>query len=263
MDTRPIGIFDSGIGGLTVLKELEQVIPNEKFIYLGDILNFPYGEKSKEKIILFSKKNIEYLISQNVKMIVIACGTATSQALEEMKRLFDIPIIGIIEPTTEYVRKMNYKEIGVIATSGTIRSGAWEKSLKEKNPNINVINKACPLLASIAEEGKAKSKESLLAIHEYMEVFKEKNIHTIILGWTHYPIYDEIIKNEFANSVVLINTGKIVAKKVKKYLMEKEKENTEEIKKSKIVITKDEKDFEVKAKNVLKSTETLDITIFN
>ena len=157
MDNRKIGIFDSGIGGLTVLKEIEKRIPNENYIYLGDTLNFPYGEKSKEEIINYSKKNIEYLISQNVKMVIIACGTATSQSLEEMRTIFNIPIIGIISPTVDYVKSLNIRKIGVIATTGTIRSGAWEKKLKDEIAGIEVINKACPLLASIAEEGEAKS----------------------------------------------------------------------------------------------------------
>ena len=263
MDTRPIGIFDSGIGGLTVLKKLEEKLPNERFIYLGDTLNFPYGEKSKEEIISYSKKNIEYLIKQNVKMVIIACGTATSQSLTEMKEIFDIPIIGIIEPTAEFVNKMDINNIGVIATTGTIRSGAWEQGLKKKNPYIEVINKACPLLASIAEEGKAKSKESLEAVHKYMQIFKDNNVDTIILGCTHYPIFDELIRNEFSYDVNLINTGACIAEKVEKYLKENEMENTQEIKMSKIVITKDEKDFDFKAKNILKSTRTLDITRFN
>ena len=128
MDKRPIGIFDSGIGGLTVLKKLEEALPNEQFIYLGDTLNFPYGEKSKGEIINYSKTNIEYLLSQKVKMIIIACGTATSQALEEMKSIFDIPIIGIIEPTAKYVKEMRYKKIGVIATTGTIRAEHGKKN---------------------------------------------------------------------------------------------------------------------------------------
>ncbi len=263
MDTRPIGIFDSGIGGLTVLKKLEEYLPNEKFIYVADTLNFPYGEKSKEEIISYSKKIIEYLVEQNVKMVIIACGTATSQSLEEMRKIFTIPIIGIIEPTVQYVKKINVEEIGIIATTGTIRSGAWENSLKKEIKNIKVINKACPLLASIAEEGAARSPKSLEAIHEYMGIFKEHNIDTIILGCTHYPIYDEIIRNEFSRPVNLINTGTAVAEKAKKYLKEKQMENTEEKKMSKIVITAEEKDFDLKAKNILKSSQTLDITIFN
>lgn len=262
MDTRPIGIFDSGIGGLTVLKELEEQLPEENFIYLGDTLNFPYGDKTKEEIIKFSKKNIGYLINQNVKMIIIACGTATSQALDIMKETFEIPIIGIIDPTVDFVEKLKLQKIGVIATTGTIRSGAWEKSLKQKMPHIEVVNQACPLLASIAEEGKAKSKESLDTIHNYMKIFKENNVDTLILGCTHYPIYDEIIKKEFLNNVNLINTGIAVAKKVKKYLEQNNMQNKELKKQSKIVISKEEKDFDKKAKNILKCAKKLDITNF-
>ena len=262
MDTRSIGVFDSGIGGLTVLKELEKQLPNENFVYLGDTLNFPYGDKTKEEIIKLSEKNIKYLISQKVKLVVIACGTATSQSLEIMKSIFDIPIIGIIEPTVLYVKKMNLEKIGVIATTGTIRSGAWEQNLKREIPNIEVVNRACPLLASIAEEGKAKSKESLEAVHEYMEIFKENSVDTIILGCTHYPIYDEIIKNEFSNKVNLINTGDAVATKLKQYLHENNMETNGEKIETKVIISKEEKDFDKKIKNILKSAKNLDITKF-
>ena len=132
MNNKAIGIFDSGVGGLTVLAEIRKNLPNENIIYLGDTKNFPYGNRTKEEIIEFSIKNVQTLINKEVKIIVIACGTATSQALETVKEMFDIPIIGIIEPTVEYIKEQNYKEVGVIATEGTIRSGAWEQKLKEK-----------------------------------------------------------------------------------------------------------------------------------
>ena len=262
MDTRPIGVFDSGIGGLTVLKELEETFKEENFIYLGDTLNFPYGDKTKEEIISFSKSNIEYLISKNVKMIIIACGTATSQSLDEMRELFDIPIMGIIEPTVQYVKNMSIRKIGVIATTGTIRSGAWEKSLKKQISDIEVVSNACPLLAGIAEEGKATSKESIEAVHNYMEIFKQNHIDTIILGCTHYPIYDEIIKKEFSYKVNLINTGKAVAQNVKKYLSENKIQNKGVKNPPKIILSKKETEFDQKAKNILKSAKKLDITNF-
>lgn len=263
MNTKPIGVFDSGIGGLTVLKQLEELLPKENFIYLGDTLNFPYGEKSKEEIIKISKKNIEYLINQDVKLIIIACGTATSQSIDVMKEIFNIPIIGIIEPTVEHVKNKNIKEIGVIATTGTIKSKAWEVNLKNKIPNIEIFCQACPVLASLAEEGKAKSKESLDAIHSYMQIFKDNNIKDIILGCTHYPIYDEIIRNEFEYEVNLLNTGKAVASYVKRFLKKKNivNENNEKFE-TKIIITKEEKDFDKKIKNILKSTKKLDIAKF-
>lgn len=230
MNNNPIGIFDSGIGGLTVLKKLKEKLPNENYVYLGDTKNFPYGEKTRDEIIKFTKNNIETLIKENVKMIVIACGTATSQALDIVRKEFDIPIIGIIEPTAKYVSTLRLEKIGVIATTGTIRSGVWEKKILEKSPNMEVINKACPLLASIVEEGKAMSKESLDAVHEYMHIFKENKVDTIVLGCTHYPIYDEIIKDDFDYDVNLINTGVAVADEVKGFLEENNMQNESKIK---------------------------------
>ena len=222
MDNRPIGIFDSGVGGITVLKEIYKQLPNEHLIYLGDTKNFPYGNKSKEEIIKFAIQNVEYLIKKNVKIIVIACGTATSQAIEILQNKFEIPIMGIIEPTVEYVKNKNYNKIGVIATEGTIRNGAWENKLKEKIQNIEVINKACPMLATIAEEGRATGEEGRKAIKEYMEIFKKNKINKIILGCTHFPIYEQVIRDELEYEVELINTGKTVAKYLEEYLNEKE-----------------------------------------
>ena len=201
MDNRPIGIFDSGVGGITVLKEIHKQLPNEHLIYLGDTKNFPYGNKSKEEIIKFAIQNVEYLIKKNVKIIVIACGTATSQAIEILQNKFEIPIMGIIEPTVEYVKNKNYNKIGVIATEGTIRNGAWENKLKEKIQNIEVINKACPMLATIAEEGRATGEEGRKAIKEYMEIFKKNKINKIILGCTHFPIYEQVIRDELEYEV--------------------------------------------------------------
>lgn len=252
MSNRPIGIFDSGIGGITVLKKLKERLPKENYIYLGDTINFPYGEKTAEEIIEFSRNNIKKLLEFNVKLIVIACGTATSQALEIMKKEFNVPIIGIISPTVEFVKNMNIEKVGVIATSGTIRSGAWEKSLRKSLPQINVINKACPLLASIAEEGRAKTKESLEAVHSYMQIFKENMVDTIILGCTHYPIYDEIIRKEFDHPITLINTGDSIARKIENLLNEKNMKNNVGSGEYKIILTKDEADFFERAERMLK-----------
>lgn len=262
MDNRPIGIFDSGLGGLTVLYELKKVMPEENYIYYGDTLNFPYGNKTKEQIIEYSNKITKYLISQNVKMIIVACGTATSQALDVINNKYKIPIEGIIDPTVEYVKNKKIKNIGVIGTIGSIRSRAWENQLKAQIPNINVINKACPLLAEIVEEDKAKSKESIKAIHNYMKVFKENNIKDIILGCTHYSIIDELIKKEFQYNVNLINTGKAVATKVKKYLIENNMLSNAKKEEIKMVFSKKENTFENNIKKILKSTKMLDITYF-
>lgn len=257
MNNKAIGVFDSGVGGLTVLSEIRKRLPNENIIYLGDTKNFPYGNRSREEIIKFATQNVERLIEKQVKIIVIACGTVTSQAIDILKEKFEIPIIGIIEPTVEYIEKQKYREIGVIATEGTIRSGAWKNKLKEKIPEIQVVNKACPMLATIAEEGKARSAEGRAAIKEYMKPFKEKHIDKIILGCTHYPIYEKIIREELGYNVELINTGITVSEKLENYLKTKKLENGEKNRKEEIYLTKPEKEFKEIAKNILQ--ENLDI----
>ena len=252
MDKRPIGIFDSGVGGLTVLSEIKKQLPNENLIYLGDTKNFPYGSKTKEQIIEFAIQNTEKLIELGAKIIVIACGTATSQAIEALKEKFTVPIIGIIEPTVEYVKNEDIHRIGVIATEGTIRSGAWEKTLKSRIEDIEVTNKACPMLATIAEEGRATSPEGRAVIKEYMEPFKKNKIDKIILGCTHYPIYEGLIREELGYPVELINTGATVSKELERYLKENNLLNQEEHNEELIFLTKPEEEFKTIAKNLLK-----------
>ena len=169
MDNRPIGMFDSGVGGLTVFKEVKKQLPNENIVYLGDTKRFPYGSKSKESIIELTKQGIEFLIGQNVKLIVIACGTATSQALEEVKKIYSIPIIGIINSTVEYLEhKYRDKEpqIGVIATKGTIRSNGWQNKIELLMPKAKIKTMGCPLLAPMAEEGWTDNKIAELTVKE-------------------------------------------------------------------------------------------------
>lgn len=252
MNSKAIGIFDSGVGGLTVFTEIRNKLPNENIIYLGDTKNFPYGSKSREEIIKFSIENTETLINKGAKVIVIACGTATSQAIDTLKQRFETPIIGIIEPTVEYVKKQKIMRIGVIATEGTIKSEAWEKSLKKEIPGITVINKACPMLATIAEEGRAKSQEGRKVIKEYMNPFKDNKIDKIILGCTHYPIYEEIIREELGYEVELINTGVTVSKYLEKYLKNRKLENQAKREVEKIYLTKPEEEFKNIAKNIMK-----------
>lgn len=251
-DKRPIGIFDSGVGGLTVLDQIKNKLPNENIIYLGDTKNFPYGDKNKEEIIKFSENNAKFLIEKDVKMIIIACGTATSQALDILKNKFDIPIIGIIEPTIDYVKGKHIKKIGVMATEGTIKSNAWEENLKSKIEDIVVINKACPMMATIAEEGRALSKEGRDVIRQYIDPFKKEKIHKIILGCTHYPIYERIIREEMPYEVELINTGFTIANYVDMFLENNNMKNILKKDKEIVYLTKNELNFKNIAKNILK-----------
>ena len=253
MDNRPIGMFDSGVGGLTVLKEIIKKYPNENIIYLGDTKNFPYGNKSKESIIKLTKKGIEFLISKGVKAVIIACGTATSQALEEVQKCYDIPIIGIIDETVEYVKEKGYKNIGVIATNGTIRSKGWYNKLYKSIPNAVIIDKACPLLAPLAEEGWTDNQVAKLTIKEYLKEFK--NVECLILGCTHYPLFSHFIKEELGEGKEIINTGKILSQKLNKILINDtiEKDESDKNEQFEIYITDMDENFVKVAYQILQN----------
>lgn len=252
MDTRPIGIFDSGVGGLTVFSEMIKALPEEDMIYLGDTKQFPYGNKSRQTIIELAKKNIEFLISQGAKMVVIACGTATSQALSTVQGLYDIPIVGIIEPTVEALKKEKIHTVGVIATTGTIRSNAWEKSIVKSMPNVKVINKACPLLAQMAEEGWTDNEIAYLTIKEYLKEFEGKQIEKLILGCTHYPLFEKILKEQLKN-VEIIDTGKMMGNYLEKMLLKNDMRNlSKKVPEYEIYFTDQEPAFLQVAKNLLK-----------
>jgi glutamate racemase len=253
MDNRPIGMFDSGVGGLTVYKEVKKQLPNESIVYLGDTKRFPYGSKSKESIIELTKQGIDFLIRQNVKLIVIACGTATSQALEEVKNLYSVPIIGIIDSTVEYLeekyRNNKNAEIGIIATTGTIKSNGWQNKIKELIPSAKIKAKGCPLLAPMAEEGWTDNQIARLTIKEYL--IEMKKIDTLILGCTHYPLFQKIIKKEMGKRVEIINTGEKIARKLTTYLQENNIQNVEEMIEDKIYLTDTECNFVSVAEKLL------------
>lgn len=244
MNDRPIGMFDSGVGGLTVYKEIKQAFPNQQIIYVGDTKRFPYGSKTKESIIDASKKCVEFLMSKDVKEIIIACGTATSRALETLKETYSIPITGIIEPTVNYIKEKNYKNVGVIATRGTIESNSWQINLQKQIPDINVYNQECPLLAPMAEEGWTKNEIAKLTIKEYLKRFQNTKLDALVLGCTHYPLFEEAIK-EYLQDVEIINTGKVIANKIKN---SKEEINTKE---DQFYITDTQCNFETVAKRIL------------
>lgn len=252
-DTRPIGMLDSGVGGITVLKEVLENVKNEDVIYYGDTKSFPYGNKSKKSIIKLTKSGIDFLVSKNVKAIVIACGTATSQALEEMRKMYNIPIIGIIEPTVKYIKNKKYKRVGVVATSGTIRSKGWENNLVNVIPDIKVESKACPSLAQMAEEGWIENDIAKLSIKEYLKAFEDKeNLDAFVLGCTHYPLFTKIFRKELGNKVDIINTGIVLSYDLKEILKEKGLENDNKHKGNyEIYLTDTETNFVNVAKKLL------------
>lgn len=254
MDSRPIGMFDSGVGGLTVLKEVMKECKNESIIYLGDTKRFPYGSKSKETIIELTKKGIDFLISKNVKAVVIACGTATSQALEEVQKCYDIPIIGIINSAVRYIKEKEYKNIGVIATTGTIRSKGWQNKINEIIPNASIFYKACPLLAPMAEEGWTENEIAKLTIKEYLKGLQD--VECLILGCTHYPLFKSIIREELGENKELINTGEMLSKRLNYILKNNKIENVNaENKKCEIYLTDIETNFINVASKLLEDNE--------
>jgi len=215
MDKRPIGIFDSGLGGLTVLKAIKKIMPNEDIIYFGDSKRTPYGSKSKETIINYSIQDVKFLLSKNVKAIIIACNTVSSNAIKQLKEKTDIPIIEVIKPgayiSTTITKK---KKIGVIATKATINSKAYEYAINKIDKDITVYSKSCPLLVPLVEEGKSWWNNTITKeiIKYYLESLVNEEIDTLVLGCTHYPLLQDAINEVVENKITLINSAGEVAK---------------------------------------------------
>ena len=228
--SRPIGVFDSGIGGLTVVKELNGLLPNERIIYFGDTARVPYGNKSKETVIHYSLQVAYFLMKKKIKMLVIACNTASSVSLPTLKRHFHIPIIGVIEPGAKSaIQTSRTNNVGVIGTLGTVKSNAYKKALKKIRRNVNVYQHPCPLFVHLAEDGWNKNKIAQMVSNEYLKSFKGKNIDALILGCTHYPILKQVIQNSVGRKVELIDSGRETAKEVKRILEKKDLLNTHKL----------------------------------
>jgi glutamate racemase len=217
---RPIGIFDSGIGGLTVLRELKKRLPYENTIYLGDTARVPYGTKSKETIIRFTTESVLFLLSKDVKLIIIACNTSSSLALGVLKKNFKVPILGVIQPgAKEAVYATRNRRIGVIGTRATIESYAYEEEIKKLDSKIQVFSQACPLFVPLVEEGLLNGRITFEIAREYLEPLKKADVDTLILGCTHYPLLKSPIRRIMGKSVTLIDSAKQVACEVKDLLL--------------------------------------------
>ncbi len=215
----PIGVFDSGIGGLTVVKRLRSFMPSENIIYFGDTARVPYGTKSNDTVIEYSIQNAEFLIRKNVKMIIVACNTASSVALDELRERFDVPIIGMIEPGAQLaLKKTENKKIGVIGTTATVSNKAYSHKLSELDGMVTTLEKACPLFVPLAEEGWTDHEATKIIAEEYLEELKDSEIDTLILGCTHYPILADVIQNVMGENVNLIDSGTAAAYLIEDYL---------------------------------------------
>jgi len=219
VDTRPIGIFDSGAGGLTVSSKIARLLPNEKIIYFGDTARVPYGNKSREAVTRFSKEIINFLLEFKVKLIIVACNTASSLSLDSLKSSFRIPIIGVIEPGAEEALKATKTfRIGVIGTEATISSNAYKKRIKSAGKRCFVIQKACPLFVSLVENKWLNDGITLRIAKRYLFPVLEKKIDTLILGCTHYPLLKNTIRKVTGKNVTLVDSSASVAKSVKRVL---------------------------------------------
>ena len=219
---RPIGVFDSGVGGLTVAREIMRQLPDENIVYFGDTARLPYGSKSKDNIIRFSRQIIRFLLTRNVKAIVIACNTASAQALDVVKEEFDLPIIGTITAGARAaVQETRSRKIGVIGTEGTIRSQTYTEVIRELEPEAEVMGKACPLFVPLVEEGFAKHHIADEVIDIYLREMKESDIDTMILGCTHYPLLRSRIMAYLGDKVSIVNPAYETAMDLKRILEEK------------------------------------------
>ena len=215
----PIGVFDSGVGGLTVAREIMRQIPNERIVYFGDTARVPYGSKSKDNIIKFSRQIIRFLQTENVKAIVIACNTASALALDEMQQEFDLPILGVVKPGAKVaVETTANKRIGLIGTEANIRSGVYTRYIKSLDDEAKVFEKACPLFVPLVEEGWLHDDITLQVASRYLEELKEKDIDTLNMGCTHYPLIRSTIRKVMGDKVNLVNPAYETAIELKNLL---------------------------------------------
>lgn len=223
----PIGVFDSGVGGLTVAKEIMSQLPGERILYYGDTARVPYGSKSKETVTEYSRQIIRFLMSQGVKVIVVACNTASALAVDTLRSEFDVPILDVVEPGARAAAAATKNgRIGILGTEGTIRSGMYNKCLYDINPDLGVYSRACPLFVPLVEEGWIYDNITREVIKRYLSDLQGKEIDSLVLGCTHYPLLrnliDDVAKEVIGSNVTLVNPAVETAKELKTLLAEKD-----------------------------------------
>lgn len=217
----PIGVFDSGVGGLTVVREIIRQLPSENIVYFGDTARVPYGTKSRDTIINYSEQIVHFLKTKQVKAIVVACNTATSYALDVLKEKLDIPIIGVVRPgAVTAVNATRNKRIGIIATEGTIGSGIYPKVIHKYDPEIQVVQKACPLFVSLVEEGWTDDPVTDEVARRYLKSLQASDVDTLVLGCTHYPLLRKTIGRLVGDGVTLVNPAYETACSLRELLKE-------------------------------------------
>ncbi len=223
LSSQAIGVFDSGVGGLTVLKQLMHVLPHERFIYFGDTARVPYGNKSRQTIIRYSIENTICLLEKNIKLLVIACNTVSALALSKLRQLFTIPIVDVIEPGAEKAAAMTrHQHIAVLGTRATIQSGAYQTAIRKLIPQAALFPIACPLFVPLVEELWMDHPAAHLIVQEYLSPLKTESIDTVLLGCTHYPLLSSLIQQEMGPSVQLVDSASTCADQVKSILQQRQ-----------------------------------------
>lgn len=218
----PIGVFDSGVGGLTVAREIMRQLPNERIVYFGDTARVPYGSKSKETVTKFSRQIVRFLQTQQVKAIVVACNTASACALDDLEKEVDIPIIGVLKPGAKAaIEATKNGKIGVVATEATINSGIYNRYIQENDPNAQVLGKACPLFVPLVEEGLWEDPVTDEIARRYLTELIDVGIDTLILGCTHYPMIRSTVGKIMGDQVTLVNPAYETARELKELLRER------------------------------------------
>ncbi len=214
-----IGVFDSGIGGLTVLKEITRLLPTENTVYLGDTARVPYGSKSKETVERYAVEDAKFLVRHNIKLLVTACNTASAYAIARLENEFDIPVIGVIKPgAMAAVAATRVNRVGIIGTEGTIKSSAYCTAIKFINPAVSTFVQACPLFVPLVEEGWAEDEIAAIIAARYLEDLKKSGIDTLVLGCTHYPLLKKTISAIMGDGVMLVDSAASTAVEVKRIL---------------------------------------------
>ena len=221
MDTRPIGVFDSGLGGLTAVRALRQILPEENLIYFGDTARVPYGGRSKAMLLKYARQDVRFLKSFDLKAIVIACGTVSTTSLDTLQQENTLPLVGVVEPTCRRALLVTKrKKIGIIATLASIRSGAYESVLRHLDPEVEVIGQPCPLFVPLVENGRIHPGDVVIetVAREYLQPLKDAGVDTLILGCTHYPLLTEVIADIMGPEVTLVSAGEESAFELKRLL---------------------------------------------
>ena len=223
MDERPIGVFDSGLGGLTAVREIRSILPFENIIYFGDTSRVPYGGRSPEILLKYAKQDVRFLRSFDIKALLVACGTVSSNVLPLLREESEVPILGVVEPACRRaVAATRNRRVGLIATAASVRSGAYERTIAAMDGAVTVLAKACPLFVPLVENGRYRRGDSVIetVAREYLTPLKEAGIDTLIMGCTHYPLLEEVVGEIMGPDVTLVDSGAQAARQLKESLTE-------------------------------------------